>query len=197
MRRRVRPGPGRTIVTIQSGAFPSRGDGTEGGQASEIIAAAPTLPKRGRISFIGYEDPPSRDVDLSKADIIVTAGRGVGKKENIALVEELAKALGGQVGASRPVIDAGWLPQSRQVGSTGQNVSPKLYVACGVSGAIQHLAGMRRSAFIVAINKDREAPIAEIADVLVVTDVLRFAPLLSTRLRATLGSSAAASPSST
>ena len=100
-----------------------------------------------------------------------------------ALIEALAKALGGELGATRPVVDAGWLDHSHQVGTTGQIVHPKLYVACGISGAIQHLAGMKAADFIVAINKDKDAPIGAVADVFVVADVLQFVPVLTDRLK--------------
>jgi len=130
-------------------------------------------------SFWGYEPAEAKEVDLTKAEIIVSAGRGVGKKDNIPVIAALAKAFGGELGASRPVVDSGWVEHSHQVGTTGQTVSPKLYVACGISGAIQHLAGMKKSDFIVAINKDKDAPIGEIADVLIVADVLQFAPALT------------------
>jgi electron transfer flavoprotein alpha subunit len=134
------------------------------------------------LEFIGYEPAEPKDVDLGRAEVIVSAGRGVGKKENIPVIAALAKALGGELGASRPVVDAGWVDHSHQVGTTGQTVSPKLYVACGISGAIQHLAGMKKSDFVVAINKDRDAPIGEVADVLVVADVIQFVPALTARL---------------
>jgi electron transfer flavoprotein alpha subunit len=134
------------------------------------------------LEFVGYEPAEAEGVDLSRAEVIVSAGRGVGKKENVPVIAALAKALGGELGASRPVVDAGWVDHSHQVGTTGQTVSPKLYVACGISGAIQHLAGMKKSDFIVAINKDKDAPIGEVADVLVVADVLQFAPALTARL---------------
>ena len=122
-------------------------------------------------------------VDLTKAAIIVSAGRGVGKPENVAMVQALAKALGGEYGASRPVVDAGWVEHSRQVGTTGNTVTPRLYVACGISGAIQHLAGMKKSDFIVAINTDRDAPIGEVANVLVVADLKQFLPVLTEKLQ--------------
>jgi len=121
-------------------------------------------------------------VDLAKAEVIVSAGRGVGKKENVEIVAALARALGGELGATRPVVDAGWIEHTRQVGSSGQTVAPRLYVACGISGSIQHIAGMKRSDFIVAINKDREAPIGEVANVLIVADLLQFVPALTARL---------------
>jgi electron transfer flavoprotein alpha subunit len=100
----------------------------------------------------------------------------------VEIVAALAKALGGELGATRPVVDAGWIEHTRQVGSSGQTVAPRLYVACGISGSIQHIAGMKRSDFIVAINKDREAPIGEVANVLIVADLLQFVPALTARL---------------
>jgi electron transfer flavoprotein alpha subunit len=131
------------------------------------------------VEFLGYEAAEKRDVDLSRAEVIVSAGRGIGKKDNVPVIAALARALGGELGASRPVVDAGWVDHSHQVGSTGQTVRPKLYVACGISGAIQHMAGMKKADFIVAINKDKDAPIGEIADVLVVADVMLFVPALT------------------
>ncbi|HLO24899.1 MAG TPA: electron transfer flavoprotein subunit alpha/FixB family protein, partial [Geobacteraceae bacterium] len=137
----------------------------------------------GNVRFIGYEPAESKGVDLGKAEVIVSAGRGIGKKDNVPVIAALAKALGGELGASRPVVDAGWVEHSHQVGTTGQTVSPKLYVACGISGAIQHLAGMKKSDFVVAINKDKDAPIGEVADVLIVADVMQFVPALTARLQ--------------
>jgi electron transfer flavoprotein alpha subunit len=176
MRRTVKPATAKAVLTIQAGAFPVLQPGGAP-QIQKINAAA-----QSGVSFSGYEPAEAKDVDLAKADVIVTAGRGIGKKENVPVIHALAKALGGELGASRPVVDAGWVEHSHQVGTTGQTVSPKLYIACGVSGAIQHLAGMKKSDFIVAINKDKDAPIGEIADVLVVADVLQFVPALTARL---------------
>ncbi len=136
------------------------------------------------LAFEGYEAAEAGGVDLSKSEVIVSAGRGIGKPENVALIDELAKALGGEYGASRPVVDSEWVEHNRQVGTTGQTVSPKLYVACGISGAIQHLAGMKKSEFIVAINTDKDAPIGEVADVLVVADLKQFVPALTEKLKA-------------
>jgi electron transfer flavoprotein alpha subunit len=106
----------------------------------------------------------------------VSAGRGIGKSENIEMIAGLARAMGGEYGASRPVVDAGWAAYDRQIGSTGQSVAPKLYMACGISGAIQHLMGMKKAGFIVAVNNDKDAPIGEVADVLVVADLKEFIP---------------------
>jgi len=176
MRRTVRPNTAPAVLTIQAGAFPV-----------ERMGGAPQLQKlasegKGALEFIGYEPAEKKEVDLGKAEIIVSAGRGIGKKDNVPVIAALAKALGGELGATRPVVDAGWVEHSHQVGTTGQTVAPKLYVACGISGAIQHLAGMKKSDFIVAINKDKDAPIGEIADVLVVADVMQFVPALTAKV---------------
>lgn len=177
LQRVVKGQGGVTVVTLQSGAFSLAGE----------PAGTPTVEKLAvqggaKLQFAGFEEAEKGGVDLSKAEIIVSAGRGIGKPENLAMVEALAKALGGEYGASRPVVDSGWAEHNRQVGSTGQTVAPKLYVACGISGAIQHLAGMKKSEFVVAINTDRDAPIGEVADVLVVADLKQFLPALTARL---------------
>jgi electron transfer flavoprotein alpha subunit len=123
------------------------------------------------------------DVDLTSANIIVSVGRGIGKEENIPLVEALASAIKGEIGSSRPIVDAGWLPNSRQVGSSGQNVAPNLYLALGISGAIQHVVGMKGSKNIVAINKDQDAPIFEVADYGLVGDIIEILPKLTEALQ--------------
>jgi len=176
MRRTVKPTTAKAVLTIQAGAFPV----LQPGGSPQIHELAATV--SSNLEFVGYEPAEAKDVDLGKAEVIVTAGRGIGKKENVPVILALAKALGGELGASRPVVDAGWVEHSHQVGTTGQTVSPKLYIACGVSGAIQHLAGMKKADFIIAINKDKDAPIGEVADVLVVADVMQFAPSLTARL---------------
>jgi electron transfer flavoprotein alpha subunit len=178
MRRLVTPRTGVVVVTIQPGAFPHRGE-RSGVPSVERLDAAAVEPG---VAFLGYEAPADRGVDLARAGVIVSAGRGVGKKENLEMIAALARALGGELGASRPVADAGWVEHGRQVGSTGQTVAPRVYVACGISGAIQHVAGMKGSEFVVAINKDREAPIGEIADVLAVGDLVQLVPAITARL---------------
>jgi electron transfer flavoprotein alpha subunit len=178
MRRVVTPRTPTAVITIQPGAFPHRGDRS----ASPAVERLEVPEAPSSVAFLGYEAPADRGVDLGRAGVIVSAGRGVGKKENLEIVAALARALGGELGASRPVADAGWVEPGRQVGSTGQTVAPKVYVACGISGAIQHVAGMKRSEFVVAINKDREAPIGEIADVLAVGDLLQLLPAVTARL---------------
>jgi electron transfer flavoprotein alpha subunit len=125
----------------------------------------------------------ARAVDLSAAPIIVSAGRGIKEQENLKLIEELAQALGAEIAASRPICDNGWLPMERQVGSSGQTVAPKLYLAVGISGAIQHLVGMKGSRTVVAINKDPNAPIFEVADIGIVGDLFEVVPALTEAIR--------------
>ena len=176
LRRNVKSTTDKLVITLQAGAFMAAEPGGSP-QVEEISISADS-----NTEFVGYEQAEAGEVDLGKAEVIVSAGRGVGKPENIEMIQALAKVLGGEYGASRPVVDAGWAPHDRQVGTTGQVVAPKLYVACGISGAIQHLAGMKKSEFVLAINTDKDAPIGEIADVLVVADIKQFAPALTAKL---------------
>jgi electron transfer flavoprotein alpha subunit len=176
----VSEGEAPTFVTFQSGAF--RGDQAAKGSGAPVesiaveVAAARMKP-----------EPPFQEakqaVDLSKADVIVAVGRGIKSKDNLALAEKLAEALGGDLAASRPICDAEWLPIDRQIGSSGQTVAPKLYIAIGISGAIQHLVGMKNSQTIVAINKDPEAPIFDIADYGIVGDLFEAVPVLTEEIK--------------
>ena len=177
MRRTVQPKSDRYVLTLQAGAFPAL---EETGSTPNVVNLDGDF--QNDITFSGYEAAEKGGVDLSKAEVIVSAGRGIGKPENVEIVSQLAEKLGGEYGASRPVVDAEWVEHNRQVGTTGQTVSPKLYVACGISGAIQHLAGMKKSEFVVAINTDKDAPIGEVADVLVVADLQQFVPALVEKL---------------
>ena len=179
LRRDVKAKTAQMVLTLQGGAF-----GLEGEPSGNPAVVQIDTDTAAQVEFCGYEEAEAGGVDLSKAEVIVSAGRGIGKPENLAIIESLAKALKGEYGASRPVVDSEWADHSRQVGTTGQTVSPKLYVACGISGAIQHLAGMKKSEFVVAINTDKDAPIGEVADVLIVADLKEFVPALTAKIEA-------------
>jgi len=178
-------GEGTVLVSVQSGAFSADGRvaGTASVQSLAFDAAAIVADRE----ILGYEEVGGDTVDLTKADIIVAVGRGVGGADKMGPVEDLAKALGAEIGASRPVIDNGWLPRDRQIGSSGQTVAPKLYIAAGISGAIQHLVGMKGSTVIVAINKDPGAPIFTVADYGIVGDLHEVLPALTEAVRAARG----------
>ncbi len=169
-------GEGTVLVSVQSGAW-SADDAAAGSAPIQALAVDPSL--RGDREILGLEEVGGDQVDLTKADFIVAVGRGVGGAEKMAPIEALAKALGADIGASRPVIDNGWLPRDRQIGSSGQTVAPKVYFALGISGAIQHLVGMKASSYVVAINKDPGAPIFTVADYGIVGDLHEIVPALT------------------
>ncbi|MGC8906888.1 MAG: electron transfer flavoprotein subunit alpha/FixB family protein [Desulfomonilaceae bacterium] len=181
---RIGPCQGRWVVTVQPGAFPLRmQECVPRANIRRIEAAAPV----NRTRLVDLESAETGDATLQKAKIVVGAGRGLGKKENLKLVQDLASVLpGAVVGGSRPVCDAGWIEYSRQIGLTGNTVRPKLYIACGVSGAFQHIVGMRDSEVVAAINKDPNAAIFNHADVAVLADLVDFLPVLTDKLRQTL-----------
>lgn len=174
-------GTGPYLVTFQAGAFSA--DALQAGSASVEPLEVDLSGVEVRTHVLEIFQGVRQEVDLTKAEVIVSAGRGLKEKDNMALVEELARALGGEVAGSRPVCDDGWLSIDRQIGSSGQTVSPKLYLAVGISGAIQHVVGMKNSKYIVAINKDPHAPIFEIADVAVVGDLFEIVPALTKAVR--------------
>ena len=176
---------GPCFASVQAGTF--RADAVEAGTAA-VEAFAPRLEAseiRNKPGELFRES--AQTVDLSAAPLIVSVGRGIGEQENIGIVEELAAALGAELAASRPICDNGWLPMERQVGSSGQTVSPKLYLAVGISGAIQHLVGMKGSKAVIAINKDENAPIFEVADYGVVGDLFEVVPALTKAVLAAKG----------
>jgi electron transfer flavoprotein alpha subunit len=165
------------FATASPGAFPADEVAADGN--AEVEAFPVTLGGPGRRKVVERVEAPKGKADLSSAQIIVSGGRGLKEKQNFNLIFELAEAMGGSVGASRPVVDAEWLPREYQVGSSGQTVSPKLYMAIGISGAIQHLVGMQTSRCIVAINKDAEAPIFKVAHYGIVDDLFKVVPALT------------------
>jgi electron transfer flavoprotein alpha subunit len=178
----VRPqGEGPRCITIQIGAF--RADAVKRGEAGPITSISVNLDSS---AIRQTPEAPFKEakqaVDLGQAERIVAVGRGIKSQENIAIAERLAKAMSAEIAASRPICDSGWLPMDRQIGSSGQTVAPKLYMALGISGAIQHLVGMKGARTIVAINKDADAPIFEVADYGIVGDLFEIVPALVTEL---------------
>ena len=178
-------GAGPCFVSVQAGSFRAP-EGQDTAVAMETFAPA-IEPAQIRNKPGELFRESAQTVDLSVAPVIVSVGRGIGEQENIGLVEELAAALGAELAASRPICDNGWLPMERQVGSSGQTVSPKLYLAVGISGAIQHLVGMKSSKAVIAINKDENAPIFEVADYGVVGDLFEVVPALTKAVREAKG----------
>lgn len=169
------------FVTFQIGAF--RGDLAEPGAAEVEHVTSTVAEGSQRVTPHEVFQEAKQAVDLSQAEIIVAVGRGIKEEKNLAIAAELAAALGGELAASRPICDNGWLPLDRQVGSSGQTVAPKLYVALGISGAIQHIVGMKGARTIVAINKDAEAPIFEIADVGIAGNLFDIVPALTAEIK--------------
>lgn len=173
---------GTYMATVRQAAFPFEEGEPLGG---EIIAVDSPLTEEIKYrKFLEYMEAAVGDVDITQADVVVAVGRGIKEADNMALVEKLAKALGGVLAGSRPVVDAGWLPPERQVGQSGKTVKPKLYLAVGISGASQHLVGMRASGTIVAINKDPDAPIFKVAHYGIVDDLFKVVPALTQQLEA-------------
>lgn len=163
-------------VTVRSGAFRKPEPSGKEVQITEESVAVPEGDIRAKV--IESVKEISEEVNLEDAKVVVSGGRGMGSKENFALVESLAKVLGGVVGATRPAIESGWISRAHQVGQSGKTVKPALYIACGISGAVQHLSGMEGSGYIVAVNKDEDAPIFDIADAGIVGDTTQVLPVL-------------------
>jgi len=176
----VSDGEAPVFATFQTGAY--RGDQAAKGSGAPVENVAVEIGEVRMKPEAPFQEA-KQAVDLTKAEVIVAVGRGIKSKDNLVLAEKLAEALGGDLAASRPICDAEWLPIDRQIGSSGQTVAPKLYVALGISGAIQHLVGMKNSGTIVAINKDPEAPIFDIADYGIVGDLFEAVPVLTEEIK--------------
>ena len=174
------------VVTIRPGAFRAEENqgarGTVSDRTQEAMVGG--IPETGR-RLLEIVEEEAGEVDITQAAILVSVGRGIEAEENLDMVHELAEAMGGEVCCSRPVVDAKWLDKERQVGNSGKTVKPGVYMALGISGAFQHIAGLKGNPFIVAVNKNPKAPIFQVADVGVVTDILDFVPKLTERLKGT------------
>jgi electron transfer flavoprotein alpha subunit len=169
------------VVTVRPGAFKIVESAPVGGSVIEKSSELGT-PVAGR-RYLQTVAAEAGDVDITKHAVLVSIGRGIQEKDNVGIGQELADVLGAALSCSRPVVDAKWLEKSRQVGSSGKTVKPKVYLACGISGAFQHLAGIKGNPFIVAINKNPKAPIFQVADVGIVDDILEFLPELTNKIR--------------
>jgi len=175
------------VINIRPGAFKLQDSASVNGVVVDKSAEVGALTAGRR--YLETVVAEAGDVDITKHAVLVSVGRGIQEKDNIPIAEELAEVLGAAVSCSRPVVDAKWLPKSRQVGSSGQTVKPKIYMACGISGSFQHLAGIKGNPFIIAINKNPKAPFFQVADVGVVADILEFLPELTTKIREARGAS--------
>ena len=177
-------GPG--IVMVRTGVLEP--DAGRSGGKPQVVKLTPALESANvRVSFLGLHEPPPGDVDITRERVLIAVGRGTERKENLPPIEELARALGGVLCASRPVVDQGWLPRTRQVGKSGASVKPKLYLALGVSGAPEHLEGMKNAELIIAVNTDPSAPIFEVAHYGIVGDLHDIVPAITERLGASTG----------
>ncbi len=173
------------VFTLRPGAFkPLERAAVHGTVVDKSSDVGVLTAKRRYLETVVAE---AGDVDITKYNVLVSIGRGIQEKDNVAIAQELADALGAAVSCSRPVVDAKWLEKSRQVGSSGKTVKPKVYLACGISGSFQHLAGIKGSPFLIAINKNPKAPIFQVADVGIVDDILEFLPELTNKVRETRG----------
>ncbi len=168
------------IVTIRQAAFPIDDEASLNGELVDV--PSPLSEEITTKRFIKYVSPPPGGVDITAADILIGIGRGINDENEIPAVEELAKNIGGVLACSRPIVDKGWLPNDRQVGSSGKTVKPKLYIALGISGAFQHVLGMKNADLIIAINKDQNAPIFGVSDYGVVEDLFKIVPPLKSKL---------------
>lgn len=167
------------VISVRPGAFRAE---SAGGAAKVTDKSSEVGTLAAKRRYLGRVAAEAGDVDITKHPILVSIGRGIQEQDNVAIAQELADAMGAVVSCSRPVVDAKWMPKSRQVGTSGKTVKPKVYLACGISGAFQHLAGIKGNAFIIAINKNSKAPIFQVADVGIVADLLEFLPQLTAKI---------------
>lgn len=168
------------VITVRPGAFqPQEGQAAGGQVVDKSGEAGDAAPRRRYLETVAAE---VGDVDITKSEILVSVGRGIEDQDNLEIIQELAKAVGGDISCSRPIVDAKWLEKARQVGTSGQTVKPKVYMAIGISGSFQHMGGIKGAPFMVAINKNPKAPIFQIADVGVVADILEFIPELTEKI---------------
>jgi electron transfer flavoprotein alpha subunit len=170
------------VLTVRPGSFAPDESGSASGQVQDKSGAASSVEAKRK--FLEVLEAEVGEVDITKADILISVGRGIEDEENIEMAQELAEAMGGVVSCSRPVVDAKWMEKSRQVGTSGKTVKPKVYLAMGISGSFQHMGGVKGNPFIVAVNKNPKAPIFQVADVGVVQDMLEFAPALTEKVKA-------------
>ena len=168
------------IVTVRPATFEAEKTTVKNGEIIEIQSPLSEEIKEKR--FMEYVEPPPGGVDITASDVLIGIGRGIKDENNMPIVEELAKAVGGVLACSRPIVDKGWLPSDRQVGASGKTVKPKLYIALGISGAFQHVLGMKNSDLIIAVNKDPNAPIFSFADYGVIDDLFKIAPQLKSKV---------------
>jgi electron transfer flavoprotein alpha subunit len=168
------------VLTIRPGSFPAEEGAAAGGSVEDKSGEVGDIGTGRR--FVEVVEAEVGDVDITKEDVLVSVGRGIEDEENIEIAQELAEAMGAVVSCSRPIVDAKWLEKSRQVGTSGQTVKPKVYMALGISGSFQHLGGIKGSPFIVAVNKNPKAPIFQVADVGIVEDILEFMPELTEKI---------------
>jgi electron transfer flavoprotein alpha subunit len=169
------------VITVRPGAFPAAESGSASGEVVDRSADAEGIAARRR--FVELIEAGTGDVDITREDVLVSVGRGIGDEENLALVQELSEAMGAAVCCSRPIVDAKWLDGSRQVGTSGKTVKPKVYLALGISGSFQHLGGIKGNPFLLAVNKNPKAPIFQSANVGVVADLMDLLPALTEKIR--------------
>jgi electron transfer flavoprotein alpha subunit len=170
------------VITVRPGAFkPEENPASAGGAVADKSGAVGDIGAKRR--FLEVVAAEVGDVDITKSEVLVSVGRGIEDQENLEIVHDLAKIMGADVSCSRPIVDAKWLEKARQVGTSGQTVSPKVYMACGISGSFQHMGGIKGSPFIVAINKNAKAPIFQLADVGIVANIVEFLPELTDKIK--------------